>query len=153
MLIELSFREATDEDFTVCAEIISTSEAWTDFGINFDRAVELLKTMDDKIYIAENGDNPVGFITLKINGMGNFGAYIRMIAVKKEFRNTGIGKKLIEFVEALAFEHNRNIFLICASTNLSAIDFYKRIGFEEIGLLKDLIVKGHDEILFRKRLL
>lgn len=76
-----------------------------------------------------------------------------MIAVRQKLRNMGVGKRLVEFVEVLASKNNRNIFLICSSENSGASNFYKKIGFEETGVLKDLVMQGHDEILFRKRLL
>lgn len=76
----LNFRKADDKDLYICAGIISESEAWHRYGIDFDKSVDLLSGMDDEIYIAEKGNDIAGFITLMVNGMGNFGAYIRMIA-------------------------------------------------------------------------
>jgi ribosomal protein S18 acetylase RimI-like enzyme len=60
--------------------------------------------MEDTIYIAETKNQVVGFITLRINGVGNIGAYIRMVAVTEDYRGKGIGKELINFVEEKAFE-------------------------------------------------
>ena len=39
-----------------------------------------------------------------------------------------------------------------SSFNTRARALYERVGFEYVGTLKDLIVKGYDEILLRKTL-
>jgi ribosomal protein S18 acetylase RimI-like enzyme len=42
---------------------------------------------------------------------------------------------------------------MCVSSfNLKAKALYDRLGFETIGILKDYVVKGHDEYLLRKSL-
>jgi ribosomal protein S18 acetylase RimI-like enzyme len=106
--------------------------------------------MEDTIYIAENKEETVGFITLRINGVGNIGAYVRMVAVAEGFRGQGIGRKMIEYVSEIASQDISNLFLICSVENKKAQDFYEKAGFERVGVMKDLVVKGHDEILYRK---
>ena len=151
-MIELTFREAMKEDIVICSKLISSSEAWSTLGIDYNKAFELLDSMEDRIYVAENNNNIVGLITLRPNGMGNFGAYIRMIAIKEELRNSGIGKQLVNFIESVAAKHDKNMFLVCSITNVSAISFYEAIGFERVGVLSNLFIDGHDEILYRKRI-
>lgn len=146
----LFFRKGTEKDFSDLATIISTTKAWTCFGIDYDKAVELFKNMEDTIYIAENKEETVGFITLRINGVGNIGAYVRMVAVAEGFRGQGIGRKMIEYVSEIASQDISNLFLICSVENKKAQDFYEKAGFERVGVMKDLVVKGHDEILYRK---
>jgi len=150
--MEFSIREAMSSDIAECAKIISLSEAWTIFGIDYDKAIVLLDTMVDKIYVAETPKGIAGFITLRANGMGNFGAYIRMVAVKEEFRSRGIGKQLIKYIEPLTTNDNGNLFLICSLTNPKAMRFYETIGFRKVGVLNDLLIEGHHEVLFRKQI-
>lgn len=149
--MNLIYRKATSADFEWLAKLVSTSEAWTCFGINFTEALQLFKSMaDDTIYIAELTNEPVGFITIRPHGVGNFGAYIRMIAVDEEFRGQGIGTKLLTFATDLIKELTPNLFLICSVENIKAQALYERVGFVKVGVMPDLVVKGHDEILYRK---
>jgi len=146
----LVFRQATSMDFPSLARIISTTEAWTCYGIDYDQVLDLLGNMEDLIYVAEKENQTLGFITVRLNGVGNIGAYIRMVAVAEAFRSQGIGEKLVAFVENLAFRHIPNLFLICSVDNTRAQHFYERVGFENVGILPNLVISGHDEILCRK---
>ena len=40
-----------------------------------------------------------------------------------------------------------NLFLCVSSFNTDAPKFYLTLGYEQIGVLKDYLVEGHDEIL------
>ena len=76
-----------------------------------------------------------------------------MIAVAEIFRGQGIGKRMINHIkEIVASKHRHipNVFLICSVKNKDAQSFYEKNGFEKIGIMKDLVVDGHDEIWYRK---
>lgn len=73
-----------------------------------------------------------------------------MIAVDENYRGMGIGTRMIDFIGNLVEKEIHNLFLICLTDNHDAQRFYENIGFEKVGVMKDLLVKGHDEIWFRK---
>ena len=57
---------------------------------------------------------------------GNFG-----ILVKREFRGQGVGKNLVKKVIKLCkAEEIQKIYLTIMANNKTAIDFYKKLGFE-----------------------
>jgi Acetyltransferases len=145
-------RAGTRDDFPRLAQIISSSSAWTCYGIDYNKALKLFEQMPDTIYIAEIDKQLVGFITLRTDGVGNIGAYIRMLAVDSACRGRGLGAQLIDYAGRIAASRIPNLFLICSVDNIDARRFYERNGFEQVGLLKDLAVANHDEILYRKRL-
>ena len=146
----LKIRTATPADFTKLAEIISSSDAWTCYGIDFDKALQLFAQMSDTIYVAELNRQLAGFVTLRIDGVGNIGAYIRMLAVAHDFRNLGIGSQLIDYVSRIAARNIPNLFLICSVENVRAQNFYDHNDFKQIGIINDLVLTNHDEILYRK---
>lgn len=134
-----------------CAEIISCEHAWQVYGIDLNRAVKILSSMPDQIYVAEKNGIVQGFVTLRLQGVGNIGAYVRMLAVHPNCRRQSIGCSLINYIQQEAEKRgDRNLFLICSTDNSSASNFYKSIGFEQVGILSDLVITGHDEILYRK---
>ena len=67
-----------------------------------------------------------------------------------ERRKQGIGSKLMAFAEERIFREAPNVFLCVSSFNKEAQRFYIRLGYEQIGELKDYVVKGHSELLMRK---
>jgi ribosomal protein S18 acetylase RimI-like enzyme len=57
--------------------------------------------------------------------------YLSAIAVMPEFRSQGIGRKLLDTIEHICKKHNlKRITLDVESTNNSAKQFYKKIGFK-----------------------
>ncbi len=148
--MDLVFRLANPTDIPILAQIISSYEAWTRYDIDYKRAVTLIEKMEDTIYIVELDNQVLGFITLRLNGVGNFGAYVRMLAVAEPYQRQGVGRKLVDYAGTIAGPHQPNLFLICSTDNLSAQRFYENAGFESVGLLKNLVIPDHDEILYRK---
>ncbi len=149
-MVDVNFRFANNTDIPVLAQIISSSEAWTRYNIDYQQAVVLFEKMEDTIYIAEQEKQVLGFITLRLNGVGNFGAYVRMLAVAEPFRGQGVGRRLMEYASQIVAPKLPNLFLICSTDNLSAQTFYENAGFENVAILKDLVIADHDEILYRK---
>lgn len=95
-----------------------------------DNAVLLLATLDDKI---------VGNLSFragsskKFHHVGEFG-----VQVLKDSWNLGIGKELIKYLINWAKE-NKSIYKISLrvrNDNENAIYLYKKLGFEEEGILK-----------------
>ena len=126
------FREGTATDFPSLARIISKEQAWTSFGIDYEKAIELFAKMEDKVFVAEFEGQIIGFITLRPNGMGTLGSYIRMLEVAEEYRGKGIGAKMIGFISEIASGYMPNLFLICSGENKDAQRFYARMGFEKV---------------------
>ena len=64
-------------------------------------------------------------------------AYINNIAVLQEYRNKGIATKILEEIINIANEKNCEfITLEVRESNISAINLYKKLGFEQLGMRK-----------------
>jgi ribosomal-protein-alanine N-acetyltransferase len=81
---------------------------------------------------------------------GGFIGYIQTIGVAPEWRSRGIGRRLVAFAEERIFRDSPNVFICVSSFNPDAQRFYRSLGYEVIGDLKDFIVHGYSEILLRK---
>lgn len=77
--------------------------------------------------------------------------YIKSLVVEPKFRGQGIGYELLRFAEDLFSAESKHIFLCVSSFNDRARKFYERCGYFAVGVLKDYIVSGEDEILMQKR--
>lgn len=129
---------------------MAQSEPWITLRRGYDDALKLLTDPAKEVYVAVAGGEVAGFIILHLHGP--FSGYLQTIAVAPEWRNRGLGRKLIAFAEERIFRETPNVFLCVSSFNTAAQRLYLRLGYERVGELKDYIVQGHSEILMRKTL-
>ncbi|MHA1689737.1 MAG: GNAT family N-acetyltransferase [Promethearchaeota archaeon] len=74
------------------------------------------------------------------------------IIVRKELRNRGVGRALIDFAvrEAKRINNKKKIILSCFSNNKRALHLYKKLGFKKVGVRKKQFYLNsayHDEVL------
>ena len=136
------------EEAHLCAQVLTESEPWVTLRWSYPNAVKGLNDPDREVYVGLHDATVVGFTILNLRGP--LRGYVQTLAVMPEQRNRGIGSKLIKFAEQRIFGEFPNVFLCVSSFNLAAQRFYKRLGYEPVGELKDYVVQGHSEILMRK---
>jgi ribosomal protein S18 acetylase RimI-like enzyme len=103
---------------------------------------EMLKDIDNRIFIYSSADQPIAYIYCQImRRPGNAFmfpysvVYIHHIAVKMNFRGHGCGRKLMEAVWQLAREENiPQVALDVWSFNSDAQAFFNRMGFQTFNL-------------------
>jgi ribosomal protein S18 acetylase RimI-like enzyme len=132
----------------ICARALESSEPWITLRRGYKHSIKPLLDPSREVYVATQGTEIVGFVLLDVRGP--FRGYIHLLCVMPEWRNRGIGEKLIRHVEARVFPEFPNVFLCVSSFNRAAQRFYKRMGFQRVGTIQDYIVKGHSEHLMRK---
>jgi ribosomal protein S18 acetylase RimI-like enzyme len=128
-----------------CVEALVHSEMAKVYYPTRESAESLLKEGIEKqeIYVAlDERFGCVGYIWFAASKMFYRFPYIGQIAVRKEFRGQGIGKKLISFVEEIAFKDWPRLFITVSDFNKRAKKLYEEIGFEEVGFVPDLFKDG-----------
>lgn len=82
-------------------------------------------------------------------------AEIEEVFVLNEYRNQGIGRKLIEFtINSIKNNFNkislnpRKIYLFVSKNNLAAITLYQSLGFQEISQLGNLFSDSETELFY-----
>ena len=78
------------------------------------------------------------------------GPYLELIGLNFEHQGAGLGSELIGWFEQQARLVANNAWVIVSAFNRKAHDFYRQHGFVEVGVIKDLVRPGYDEILLRK---
>jgi ribosomal protein S18 acetylase RimI-like enzyme len=78
------------------------------------------------------------------------GPYLELIGLIPDFQGAGLGSELIGWFEQQARLVADNAWVIVSAFNHKAYDFYRRHGFVEVGVIKELVRPGYDEILLRK---
>ncbi|MFC1726824.1 GNAT family N-acetyltransferase [candidate division KSB1 bacterium] len=135
-------------DIEVCANIMASSEPWITLRRGYEESAETLSDPSKEVYVAETNSVVTGFIIIVMKGA--FTSYIQTVGVAPDWRNKGIGTKLVNFAEERIFRDSPNVFMCVSSFNKNAMRLYKRMGYEVVGELKNYIVSGFSEILLRK---
>jgi len=128
--------------------MMAASEPWLTLQFDYAACLGALASPKKEIHLAVSGGEVAGFIMLNLKGA--FVGYLQSICVAPACRGRGIGRRLVSFAEARVFREYPNLFICVSSFNHGAQRFYRRLGYEVVGELKDFIVDGHSEILLRK---
>ena len=134
---------ATEDDTKAIAEMEKEyfSDAWSETSVKTqieNKKVLALKTFGELIGYSI-------FMTAADEGE------ILRIAINKNIRKGGLGKKLIlASIDKMGEEGANEIFLEVRASNDGAIALYKSAGFSEIGIRKGYYDNGEDAILYKK---
>jgi len=74
----------------------------------------------------------------------------KRLMVDADVRGQGIGTTLVQFAENRILKISPNVFICVSSFNQKAQQLYFKLGYEQVGLLKNFIADGFDELLLRK---
>ena len=137
-----------DADRAACAHMMCETDPWITLGRGYERCLAAVSDSTRELYVARDGAKVAGFILLMMKGQ--FPGYIASVCVAASARGSGIGTQLVAFAEQRIHRESPNVFLCVSSFNDGARRLYERLGFEYVGSLKNFIVEGHDELLYRK---
>jgi len=135
-------------DISQSARMMAASEPWITLGITVDGAQQVLTDPAREQYAMRDGNGVAGLIVLDMRGL--LCGYIQILCVRPDRRTSGLGSELLRWAEARIFRESPNAFICVSSFNTGARRLYERRGFEPIGVLRELIVPGYDELLLRK---
>ena len=144
----MKIRKATKKDLKEITNLMLEEFSKPPFNEkeNFDRVIKSLKFYFDigKIYVAKIGTEIVGIIVFKIERYWEGKVLIiEDLAVKDNFKEQGIGKKLIDFVENYPKKNNIKRILFVTDKRSKSLGFYRKLGYKEkknrINMTKRLI--------------
>jgi predicted GNAT family acetyltransferase len=140
----------SDDEARACARIMATSEPWITIGRTYEESLDIVCDASREVYVAKSVDSSdvLGFVIIEMRG--TFVGYIRSVAVREDWRDRGLGTRLIGFAEARILREHPNVFLLVSSFNPRARALYERLGYELVGELRDYVIRGHSEWLLRK---
>lgn len=115
-------------------------------GYEFRKAMAIKFSHNAKfLTINKDEEEVLGFAAFYCNDKSSLTAYLSMIAIKGEFRKLGYGKYLFDkIVEISLHNHMQTIKLEVNRNNISALSFYKALGFiEESQSEKSIYLRKH----------
>ncbi|HVU49944.1 MAG TPA: GNAT family N-acetyltransferase [Polyangia bacterium] len=91
---------------------------------------------------------PLGLVVVQDGFL--LGAFVSLLAIRPEATGQGVGRALMAHVATHVFARRPWLFTSCDSSNARALAFYRKLGFERVGRLPDLIKPRRVELLLRK---
>jgi len=135
-------------DFSVCAVMMSETDPWITLVMDFDQCLKAFEGECKEIYTIKNESEIAGFVILQV--CGTFSGYIQTLCIGENYRNKGLGTKLLEFCEKRILKFSPNIFICVSSFNKGALKLYYEFGFKLVGGLENFVKEGYSELLLRK---
>jgi ribosomal-protein-alanine N-acetyltransferase len=107
--------------------------------------MNLISSSPETFLVATVGDKIVGYISAIIEDSS---AHILSIAVRREYRKKKVGLNLVtELIRKLKKAYVLSIKLEVRSTNIAAINLYKKIGFQSFEVIKNYYSDGEDAVV------
>lgn len=132
-------REYSTKDFKDVLEI--NQQAFNPKNPSFDMYVYL--TYGSDIFVADIGNKIVGYVVLM--EIDRFRSKIVSLAVRQEFRGSGIGEYLMrKAIERLKERGKREIALEVRVSNTIAQNLYKKLGFKILETIPNYYSDGED---------
>jgi ribosomal protein S18 acetylase RimI-like enzyme len=135
------------------AEWIAAIEPWRSLGYSREGLARFLK---------RSARAPGGVLVARTQARGAvlgiacvqegvlLGNFVALLAVKPEAAGRGIGRALMDAVAEVTFASRRWLYVSVADRNRAARAFYRKLGFDRVGRLPDLVRPGDIELLLRK---
>lgn len=153
--MELVIRPLILNDLTPVYDWIEANPLFAKYGMNREKLHPFLSKAISDPESAVIGAYDVhedalrGFAWFMKKGAFGRSGYLRLIAVDPEAKNSGIGRALMNNLEANFLTPN-GLFLLATHTNIEAHQFYTRLGYRRVGEILDYVMPGLDEIIFYK---
>ncbi|MFZ5629251.1 MAG: GNAT family N-acetyltransferase [Spirochaetota bacterium] len=98
------------------------------------------------LLVTHNGQ-PCGFLS---SGIAGDDLEIRKIGVLQNYRQHGLGRRLLQHATTLATSTARRCLIEVSSANAAGLAFYRRMGFAEIGRRNNYYANGSAAIVMEK---
>ncbi|NMB54112.1 MAG: GNAT family N-acetyltransferase [Leptolinea sp.] len=130
------------------ARLMMKTDPWKTFGRSYEQCLDAVSNPQKESYGAFCGENLSGLLVIDLTGPMK--GYLQAVCVDESARGGGLGSKLIRFAEERVFSVSPNCFLCYSDFNSSVRPIYEHLGYEEVGVLREYMIPGHNEILMRK---
>jgi diamine N-acetyltransferase len=140
-----------DRRARVISNILAIQDPWLRLGYTEKGLFRYLNRTDPSLsrYAVLVSEETVGVVCVRYPWLR--GPYLEMLAVFPPHQGKNLGKALIVWMSDECCGLSNNIWTTVSSFNTPALSFYKKIGFNEIAELPDLVAGGFSEILLQKK--
>lgn len=108
------------------------------------QSLENLFELNHQFILISENDIPLGFASFQNNAIENK-TKLHKIYVLSEIKGTGLGKKLLDFIELEAKKNNQTHIFLNVNKKNDAIQFYKKTNF--VIQFKEVISIGNNFVM------
>ncbi|MFJ2362420.1 GNAT family N-acetyltransferase/peptidase C39 family protein [Pseudomonas sp. NPDC087697] len=149
--MNLVFRLAVLDDLAALLKL--EQQCFTTDRLNSRNFQWMINRAHGQLIVAERADQLLGY-ALVLFHRGTSLARLYSIAIAVQARGTGLGKQLLERIEACALEHDcAYLRLEVRTDNPAAIALYERNGYRRFALIHDYYEDHADALRLEKRIL
>jgi ribosomal-protein-alanine acetyltransferase len=149
--MNLIFRLAVTEDLPALLQL--EEQCFTTDRLNSRSFQWMINRAHGQLLVAQRGENLVGYAVVLFH-RGTSLARLYSIAIAVQARGSGLGKQLLERIEACALEHDcAYLRLEVRIDNPAAIALYERNGYRRFALIHDYYQDHADALRLEKRIL
>ena len=110
----------------------------------------MAKETPETFLVATSKERTIGYILATVR---RDSGHIISIAVRNEFRRRGVGTRLLtEIMQVLQEKRLRQVDLEVRASNLPAQKFYRKLGFQESGLIRQYYHDREDAVIMSRKL-
>jgi [ribosomal protein S18]-alanine N-acetyltransferase len=136
------------DECDMAAWLLMKTDPWKTFGRTYENCLDAVTNPQKEAYGAFIDKSFMGLLVIDLTGP--LKGYIQAVCVEDDVRGSGLGSLLMDFAETRIFSLSPNCFLCFSDFNNSVKPFYENLGYEVVGVLKEYMIPGYDEILMRK---
>jgi GNAT superfamily N-acetyltransferase len=144
------------EQISPAVSVMLASEPWESYGFTPQTVERFIKGCVDAgmtralLFNDDQGseairEQVVGIVIIQPGFLG--GRFLEILAIAEPHRGKGIGTKIVEAICRECPPNIRDLFVLAAINNSNAIEFYKKLGFVDVGELPGLILPDKTERL------
>jgi ribosomal-protein-alanine acetyltransferase len=145
------FRSAVIKDLPALLQL--EEQCFTTDRLNRRSFQWMISRAHGQLLVAQRGEHLLGYAVVLFH-RGTSLARLYSIAIAAQARGNGLGKQLLDRVEACALEHDcAYLRLEVRIDNPGAIALYERNGYQRFALVKDYYQDHADALRLEKRIL
>lgn len=149
----MNIRPLRPADVDECARLAGDEPFFRDYGVDPDALGRGLTAALDAprsaVFVAVDDMGVHGFAWFVRRGAFDRSGYLRLLAVRTDQQRGGVGRMLMERLEA-EFLTPHGIALLVTDTNTAAQRFYDRLGYRRVGTLDGYVHRGLSEHIYFK---
>lgn len=139
-----------EEEARLLSDILVTVDPWRTLNYTTEALARYLLRPDAALhrYAVVVQNKTSGVVCVRYPWLR--GAYLELIGLDATARGSGVGSEVLRWLEEQTCLASPNVWIMVSSFNQKARAFYERQGYYAIGIIKDLVEPGYDELLLRK---
>jgi [ribosomal protein S18]-alanine N-acetyltransferase len=143
-------RPMQPDDREAVVNLLAESDPWKTLGYGKDDWSRIFCPIpqDREAYVLEHEGRVAGIAIVKPKFL--MGDYLELLGIAPWARGQGLGARMLEQIESIVFGRTKNLFACVSDFNVSARDFYRKMGYQEIGPMPNFLIPGSAEMLLRK---